>query len=109
MMDGSDQLGSVVTLGIVFAAGLMVFLLVAWLVRAIWRWMIGESRRTDHGRKQEPEFDPVKPISPSGVSASDLFVVRSNLNAVARQIEDLERRLRLEPSRASKEMAASRD
>ncbi|MEE1610939.1 hypothetical protein [Microvirga sp. CF3016] len=108
-MDGSDQLGSVVTLGIGFAAGLMLFLLIAWLIRAIWRWMIGEGRQIDHGRKQEPKFDPVKPISPSGVSASDLFVVRSNLNAVARQIEDLERRLRLEPSRGSREMAASRD
>lgn len=108
-MDGSDQLGSVVTLGIGLAVGLMLFLLIAWLVRAIWRWMIGEGRQVDRGREQEPKFDPVKPIGPSGVSASDLFVIRSNLNAVARQIEDLERRLRLEPARRSKEMAASRD
>ena len=32
------------------------------------------------------------------VSAADLYVIRSNLNAVSRQVEDLERKLRLTES-----------
>jgi len=71
--------------------------------------MIGGSRQTRNASKQEPQFDPIKPINTSGVSAADLFVVRSNLNAVARQVEDLERRLRLQPLAGARETASSRD
>jgi hypothetical protein len=108
-MDGANQLGSVVTLGIILAVGLMLFFLCAWLVRGIWRWMTGGGRQARDTQKQEPRFDPIKPINISGVSAADLFVVRSNLNAVARQIEDLERRLRLDPSARAKQEASSRN
>jgi hypothetical protein len=91
-MDVSDQLGSAVTLGIVVAVGLGVFFLVALLLRAVWRWITG-SRRKPKAEMQEPEL--AQPTSASGVSASDLFIISSNLNAVARHVEDLERRLRL--------------
>ncbi|MBQ0823834.1 hypothetical protein HPT29_015645 [Microvirga terrae] len=108
-MDGSDQLGSAVTLGIVLAVGVVLVLLLIWLVRAVWRWMMGDTRSAKKAQKQEPVADPVKPIGSAGVTASDLFVVRSNLNAIARQVEDLERRLRLEGGARTKEMAATRD
>ncbi|WP_262268287.1 MULTISPECIES: hypothetical protein [Microvirga] len=108
-MDGSDQLGSAVTLGIVLAVGVALVLLLVGLVRAVWRWMIGGTRSAKGARKQEPRLDPVEPIGPAGVTASDLFVVRSNLNAIARQVEDLERRLRLEGAGSAKDMAATRD
>jgi predicted RND superfamily exporter protein len=104
-MDASDQLGSAVLLGIVLAVGLVLFFLAAWLVRVAWRWMVeGSSQRTEQKQEPKPEV-----AQPSGVSASDLFVIRSNLNAVARQVEDLERRLRLErPGRAT-ELVSPRD
>ena len=106
-MDGSDQLGSAVMLGIVFAVGLVLFFLAAWLVRAVWRWMTGSgSKPKDQGR--EPELGLSQSIGATGVSASDLFVIRSNLNAVARQVEDLERRLRLAPSDHAKAIETSR-
>ncbi len=101
LMDGSDQLGSAVTLGIVGAVGLGVFLLVAWLLRAAWRWMTGSGSKPKVER-QEPKLELAQPSSASGVTASDLFVIRSNLNAVARQVEDLERRHRLGSSEREK-------
>jgi hypothetical protein len=107
-MDGSDQISSAVMLGAVLAVGLALFFLLIWLVRGVWRWMTGGGQQTRSAQDQEPKFDSAKPINGSAVSASDLFVVRSNLNAVARQLEDLERKLRLEPS-GHAEMASSRD
>jgi hypothetical protein len=106
-MDGSDQLGSAVTLGIVVAVGIGVFCLVAWLLRAVWRWMTG-SRSTPKAERQKPKLELAQPTSASGVTASDLFVIRSNLNAVARQVEDLERRLRLGSSDREKVTEMSR-
>ncbi|MGO4525077.1 hypothetical protein AB4097_09470 [Microvirga sp. 2MCAF35] len=106
-MDGSDQLGSAVTLGIVLAVGLILFSLVAWLVLAVWRWVAGNGSKP---RKQEdvPKLDLQPTAGASGVSASDLFVIRSNLNAVARQVEDLERKLRLASSDQAKAVETSR-
>jgi hypothetical protein len=107
-MDWSDQLGSVVTLGIVLAIGLVLFFLAACLIRAVWRWMIGSgSKHTD--QRPEPGLELLQSIDASGVSASDLFIIRSNLNAVARQVEDLERRLRLERSGRAKELVSACD
>jgi hypothetical protein len=103
LTDVSDQLGSAVTLGIVVAVGPGVFFLVALLLRAVWRWITG-SRRKPKAEMQEPKLELAQPTSASGVSASDLFVIRSNLNAVARHVEDLERRLRL--SSRDREMVA---
>jgi hypothetical protein len=104
-MGGSDQLGSAVTLGLVLAVGLILFSLVAWLVLAIWRWVAGSGSKPKDG---EPKFDLTPAIGASGVSASDLFVIRSNLNAVARQVEDLERRLRLASHDHAKAVETSR-
>jgi hypothetical protein len=60
-----------------------------WLV---WRWMVGGKQAAPtppHAPRQEVMVgDPV-------VTASDLFAIRSNLGAVARQLEDLEQKLRL--------------
>jgi hypothetical protein len=104
-MDGSDQLGSAVTTGIVLAVGLMLFLLLAWLARAVWRWVTGGGSNPKAQRK-ELKLELGRSLGEVGVSASDLFVIRSNLNAVARQVEDLERRLRLETSSRAKNLTA---
>ena len=106
-MDGSDQLGSAVMLGVVFVVGLILLFLAAWLIRAVWRWMIG-GRSKPKGQGREPELGLSQSIGGTGVSASDLFVIRSNLNAVARQVEDLERRLRLASSDHAKVVETSR-
>ncbi|WP_114945876.1 hypothetical protein [Microvirga calopogonii] len=106
-MDGSDQLGSAVTLGIVLAVGLILFSLIAWLGLAIWRWIAGSGSKSKK-QASEPKLDLGPSIDASGVSASDLFVIRSNLNAVARQVEDLERRLRLASSDRAKTVETSR-
>jgi len=106
-MGGSDQLGSAVTLGLVLAVGLILFSLVAWLVLAIWRWVAGNGSKPKK-QEGEPKLDLTPAIGASGVSASDLFVIRSNLNAVARQVEDLERRLRLASHDHAKAVETSR-
>ncbi len=67
----------------------------------MWRWLTG-SRSKSKAERQEPKLELAQPTRASGVTASDLFVIRSNLNAVARQVEDLERRLRLDSSNRAK-------
>ena len=106
-MGGGDQLGAAVTLGLVLAVGLLLFVLVAWLFRAAWRWIAGSSSKPKN-QQDQPALDLKPAISASGVSASDLFVIRTNLNAVARQVEDLERRLRLGSSDQAKTVETSR-
>ncbi len=108
-MEGSDQYSSAVVLGIVLAVGLILFFLALLLGHAVWRWITGYGRRSRLDQKQESKFEAPEQIHPTGVSASDLFVIRSNLNAVARQIEDLERRLRLKQPDIAKVLASTRD
>jgi hypothetical protein len=88
-----NHLSSAVMLGIVLVVGLLMCLILFWLVRSTWRWIVGSDQRNRTDPRQELEFGSTQPVSATGISASDLFVIRSNLNAVARQIEDLERRL----------------
>ncbi|EIM28447.1 hypothetical protein [Microvirga lotononidis] len=106
-MGGGDQLGVAVTLGIVVAVGLALFVLIAWLFRAVWRWIAGSGSKPK-GQGDDPKLDLKPTIGASGISASDLFVIRTNLNAVARQVEDLERRLRLAPGDQAKSVETSR-
>jgi hypothetical protein len=108
-MEGSGQYSSAVVLGIVLAVGLILFFLAVLLGRAVWRWITGTGRQSRLNQKQEPKLEAPEQINATGVSASDLFVIRSNLNAVTRQIEDLERRLRLKQSGIVRELASTRD
>jgi hypothetical protein len=108
-MEMGDQYSSAVLLGVVLAVGLILFFIVVLLGRAVWRWIMGSGKQGRRNQKQEPSFEGAGQINPAALSAADLFVIRSNLNSVARQIEDLERRLRLEQSRNVRELAATRD
>jgi hypothetical protein len=108
-MEMGDHLSSAMTLGIALPVGLLSCLMLFWFVRSTWRWIVGKDQGSTSDQWREPEKASGQPLSASGVSASDLFVIRSNLNAVARQIEDLERRLRFEQSHKVKELASTRD
>ncbi len=93
-MDETFQLGSAVVISIVIAIGLIFFFVFMWVVRVVWRWMTGSSSKA-RDQRQEPKFALAQTSGASGVSASDLFVIRSNLNPVPPQDEHLEPRLRL--------------
>jgi 5-bromo-4-chloroindolyl phosphate hydrolysis protein len=108
-MDLGDQYSSAVMLGVVLAVGLILFFTVVLLGRAVWRWITGSGKQSRQEQKQELRHEGAQQINPIGLSAADLFVIRSNLNAVARQIEDLERRLRLEQPHTVRELASTRD
>jgi 5-bromo-4-chloroindolyl phosphate hydrolysis protein len=108
-MELGDQYSSAVLPGVVLAVGLILFFIFVMLGRALWRWVAGSGKQGRQEQKQEPRYEGAQQINPVGLSAADLFVIRSNLNAVARQIEDLERRLRLEQPRNVRELASTRD
>jgi hypothetical protein len=102
-MGEGGQLSSAVMLGVALALGLLVFFVVAVLIRAMWRWMLGGTQK-GRSERQEPQFEATRLSGASGLSASDLFVIKTNLSAVVRQVEDLERRLRLEgPSKSGRD------
>jgi hypothetical protein len=61
------------------------------LARSVGRWVFGGSRPPP---APSPSDRPAAPFDPA-VTAADLVAIRSNLSAVSRQIEDLERKLRL--------------
>jgi hypothetical protein len=85
----------------VLAAGAAILIVLALglvsLVRRLGRWIAGGTSAPEADQSAGKPADPV--IPDPIVTASDLFAVRSNLNAVARQLEDLESRLRLHPPR----------
>jgi hypothetical protein len=93
-----DQLTAVGLLGVALALGLGLLVLIVLLARQVWRWVTGARPQNSqvHGvpSKQDPGSETA-PFPPT--IASDLFTIRSNLAAVSRQIEDLERKLRLSP------------
>lgn len=93
---GGDELIATILLSAAVALGLGFFFLLVLLGRRIWAWMIGGPSRTRSQRKEtnKPNPAPEAPYVPM-ITAADLYAIRSNLDAVSRQIEDLERRLRL--------------
>jgi len=88
---GTDQL-AILAIGGVIVLGSLA--LAAFGAVWTWRWVIGG------GKPPKPErpgnvTDMIQRLSSSpDVTAADLFVVKSNLLACVRQVEDLERRLR---------------
>jgi hypothetical protein len=78
-------------LGIAAAFGVGTLILTLSLVRALIRWAVGATGTNPAGG-HEPISSTVLLAHP--ISGSDLFAVRSNLDAVSRQLEDLERKLR---------------
>lgn len=91
-----DQLAAVGVLGVALALGLALLFLLVLLARQVWRWVTGARRQNSQVHRVPSKQDPGSETAafPATV-ASDLFTIRSNLAAVARQIEDLERKLRL--------------
>jgi hypothetical protein len=66
------------------------------MARQVWRWVTGARRHNSQVRGDPSTQDPGLETAPyPSTIASDLFTIRSNLAAVSRQIEDLERKLRL--------------
>jgi hypothetical protein len=95
---GWDQMVAVALLTIAAAVGIGTLMLVVSLIRALIRWIVGASVSNDVAL--------LEPVGSSAllshpVSASDLFAVRSNLDAVSRQLEDLEKKLRRAPHAGS--------
>lgn len=95
---GWDQMLAMALLAIAAAAGIGTLLLALSLTRALIRWIVGAGGSTDIAGHAPVASSAV--ASPP-VSASDLFAVRSNLDAVSRQLEDLEKKLRRAPPAAS--------
>ncbi len=86
-------------IGVIAAAVAVCIALVLGLVgllRRIWKWVAG-GRETPVTPSVGPKPEAIS--LDSAVTASDIFAVRSNLNAVSRQLEDLENKLRLNPPR----------
>jgi hypothetical protein len=91
-----DQLAAVGVLGVALALGLGLLVLLVLLVRQVWRWVTGARPQNSQVHRGPSKREPGSETAafPSAI-ASDLFTIRSNLAAVSRQIEDLERKLRL--------------
>lgn len=53
------------------------------------------TRQQPQQKQETPEPEPLRePGSAAAITATELFVIRSNLEAVLQQVEDLERKLR---------------
>jgi hypothetical protein len=92
----AGQLIAISLIGAALAFGIGVFYLLVLLAKWTCRWVAGTGPQTQQPRTQTPQKELVSEgdhVAP--VSASDLYVIRSNLNAVARQVEGLEQKLKL--------------
>ena len=92
---GWEQMLALAALAAAASVGLGLVFLAAVLVRGLFRWAAGTGAPAARHRV-EAVGAPLPP--PGALAASDLFAIRSNLDAVSRQLEDLERKLRLSPA-----------
>jgi hypothetical protein len=90
------------TLALVALFGLGLVLGLVQMDRGVTRWV--SSGRLRPPCEGEPAARPATAFE-APVTATDLYVVRSNLDAVLRQVEDLERRLRYSAATAAKPAA----
>jgi hypothetical protein len=95
---GWDQMLALALLTTAAAVGIGALMLAFSLIRALIRWIVGAGG-SEAIAGHEPVTSSALPSPP--VSASDLFAVRSNLDAVSRQLEDLEKKLRRAPAATS--------
>jgi hypothetical protein len=95
---GWDQMLALALLTTAAAVGIGALMLAFSLIRALIRWIVGAGG-SEAIAGHEPVTSSALPSPP--VSASDLFAVRSNLDAVSRQLEDLEKKLRRAPHAGS--------
>ena len=87
-----EQLTAIAALGGAVLVLLAVAFLIARSVRDLFRWIAGaKTPKGDTG----PVRSAGTALLPHLVSASDLYAVRANLDAVSRQLADLEAKLRL--------------
>jgi hypothetical protein len=91
----SIEWSQVSALGVIAAAVAVCIVLafgVVSLIRGVWTWVAGQEREAP-----KVGATPEAILPGAVVTASDIFAIRSNLAAVARQLEDLESKLRLNP------------
>jgi len=91
----SEQMLAVAVLGAAAAAGLGIMLVLALLLRGLWRWALGNGFSK---RSNQPQAGGLPAPLLNPLAASDLLAIRSNLDAVSRQLEDLEKKLRRAPA-----------
>jgi hypothetical protein len=105
----AGQLIAISLMGVALAFGLGLFYLLVRLARWTWRWVAGARPQSQQQRARTPQQELGSDTAYAApVSASDLYVIRSNLDAVARQVEDLERRLNLSETYGSKIVSLKR-
>jgi hypothetical protein len=103
----AGQLIAISLMGVALAFGLGLFYLLVRLARWTWRWVAGARPQQPRARTPQQELGSDTAYA-APVSASDLYVIRSNLDAVARQVEDLERKLTLSETYGSKIVSLKR-
>ena len=94
-----ERVTAFAVLGAALALGVGIVLGLIYLVRGVLRWVFGE-RSQNPGRKRADRLPKAAETGPSGpfVTASDLYAIRANLDVAMRQIESLEKRLKVAPA-----------
>lgn len=97
-VDGT-QLAGVAVLVAMAAIAIVLAIAVLRLLRAVWRWAArGGSGRTKDDAPQSATAVQREPVAGGFVvTPADLLAIKSNLDAVSRQLGDLELKLRSNP------------
>ena len=100
-IDGG-QLIAISLIGVALASGIGLFYLGVLLLKRTWTGIVGSRPRSQRQEELKPpqELNLGSPHA-APITAADLYVIRSNLDAVSRQVEDLERKLRLSETHGS--------
>ena len=99
----AGQLIAVSFMGAALAFGIGLFYLLVLLVKRTWMWVAGASPQPHKQQNHTPQQEPSAGAAyDAPITASDLYVIKSNLAAVSRQVEDLERKLRLNEAHGTK-------
>jgi hypothetical protein len=94
MTAGSFDLQGLAFLGI--AAGIAIVLAfgVMRLCKGVWRWMFAVSRTEQRARVEPYSNVPPSVVADPKLTATHILAIKSNLDAVSRQLADLELKLR---------------
>src|SRR3954449_456840 len=97
MITGGFDLKGLALLGIAAAIAIILAFGVIRLCRGLWRWMFAASRTGQGARTEPASAAPSSVVADPRLTATHILAIRSNLDAVSRQLADLELKLRSHP------------
>jgi hypothetical protein len=95
MNTGGFDLQGLAFLGIAAATAIILAFSVIRLLGGVWNWIFSAGQVRERVRAEAVSAVPLDDVSDPKLTATQILAIKSNLDAVSRQLADLELKLRL--------------